>query len=822
MAERRRAYQLFVAALDKEGEDRRAFVANACGGDAILREEVETLLRAAAGDSIPTSALLSGLCVEPESEIGKQFGNFRLTERIGIGGMGVVYRAERTDGVPQSVAIKLLLGEVAGPEYARFQREAQILARLEHPAVARLIDTGVQHGRTWIAIEYVRGTRIDAYCDQRDVPIRQRVQLLVQLAEAVAAAHRMLVVHRDIKPANVLVTDDGFPKLIDFGIGATLPAAAADHAPTLNLARLFTPNYSSPEQVAGGPATVATDIFGLGALGYRLLGGIPPFPDAKEPLRYVLAVTHDDVEAPSLAAERAGRDRRIVRALRGDLDAILLKALARDPARRYATANELALDLRRFLASEPVLARNPAFAYRLRRFVRRHRVPVAAAVLMLCGALSAGALYVKQARAVSLARDMAAQRDRFLETLLTSANPSGGRRDVMVADLLDKVIKQPDEDISSNPLVAASILGLVGRTEKGLGRYHEAHLANDRQLALVRKYSGDRDQLVDALNLQSLVLFMEGRAAEAEAPTRETLAMLNNECDADGAYADTLDILGEIQAAMQRDDDADATYQSELACVRRYHGPKWTIRTVHTLNNIMVLNKNRGREAAALAVGNDAVDLAKTAFADNAPYRLTTELNFADTLAIAGRAVDAEPRIRDIMARRLRVLGPDQPETLMTGISLANDLLFQRRFPEAAAAAQAAAISLERVVGPEHPLTASAWQAYGSAQCHDNQAKEGLDALRRAEAVRAKRFTPKGWQTLTTRASIGSCLLALRRYAEAAPELLAAATGLEASGRSQYFATQAAYADLRDLYAATGDTTASVHWGGKISTSPGS
>jgi serine/threonine-protein kinase len=822
MVERRRAYEIFVAALDKTDADRITFVADACGGDGPLRDEVEALLRAAQVDSMPTSALLGGAAEEPESEVGKVFGNFRLTARIGIGGMGVVYRAERVDGVPQSVAIKLLLGEVTGPDLARFQREAQMLARLEHPAVARLIDTGVQHGRTWIALEYVRGTRIDIFCDDRKVPTRQRVQLLLQLVDAVAAAHRMLVVHRDIKPANVLVTDEGFPKLIDFGIGATLSPVDADPAPTLNLARLFTPNYSSPEQVTGGAVTVATDIFGLGALGYRLLGGCPPFPDAKEPLRYVLAVTHDDVDAPSAAAQRAGHDPRLVRELRGDLDAILLKALARDPARRYATANDLAADLRRYLANEPVLARNPAYGYRLQRFVRRHRIPVGAAALLLCGAIAAGAVYVKQAHAVSLARDMAAQRDRFLETLLTSANPSIGRRDVMVADLLDKVIRQSDEDISPDPLVAASILGVVGRTEKGLGRYEEAQIANDRQLALVRQHGGDKDQLIDALNLRSLLLYMRGHPAEAEAPTRETLNLLGYHCDADGAYADTLDILGEIQSTQQHDDEADASYRSELACVERFHGPTWNVRTVHTLNNIMVLNRNRGRSAAALTTGREAVNLAKTAFPANAPYRLTTELNFADTLASAGRAVEAEPQIRDVMARRLSVLGPDQPETLMTGVALANDLMLQRRFTEAAASAQAAAMSLERVVGPEHPLTASAWAAYGNAACHAGQAEAGLEALRRAEAARAKRFGAAGWQTLTTHAAIGSCLLAQRLFAEAEPELLAAAAGLEAAGRAQYFVTQAAYADLRDLHAATGDAAGAARWSDKIAPSPAS
>ena len=817
MIDPRRAYEIFAAALDRAGEDRDAFIAAACGDDAALRNEVNNLLRVALDESLP-ALLLSGEAVaEPPSQVGQQFGHFRLIERIGIGGMGIVYRAERIDGVPQSVAIKLLIGEMAGPDFERFQREAQILARLEHPAVARLVDTGTQNGRTWIAIEYVRGTRIDAYCDRRKVPIRQRVQLLIELTEAVAAAHRMLVVHRDIKPANVLVTEEGFPKLIDFGIGAVLPAA--DSAQLANPGRLFTPNYSSPEQVAGGPASVATDVFGLGALGYRLLCGIPPFPDATEPLRYMMAVAHDDPEAPTIAAARAGRDARLVRELRGDLDAILLKALARDPARRYATANDLAADLRRYLANEPVEAREPSLAYRVRKFAGRNRIPVAAALLLLGGALVAGVVYIRQARAVALARDMAAQRDHFLESLLTSANPSIGRRDVMVADLLDRVLAKSDEDISTDPLVAASILGVVGRTEKGLGRYHEAHLANDRQLALARRYPGDKTQLIDALNLESLVLYVEGRPADAEAPSREILQILDNRCDPQGVYADTVDILGEIEAIGQRDGEAEAAYQAELACARRYQGPKWSARTVHALNNLMMHYEYLGRRAQALATGEEALALAETAFAADAPYRLITELNYADTLAMYGHAVDAEPKIRSILARRLSVLGADHPETLMTGTSLAKDLLFQHRYAEAARTADDAASSLTRVVGPDHWLTANAWQALGRAQCHSGHPLEGMDNLQRAEAVYASRFTPSGWQTLQARAGIGSCLLAQHRYAEAAPLLQQAASGLESSGRNQYFATQAAYADLRDLYAATGNATAAAQWGSKVDAS---
>jgi tetratricopeptide (TPR) repeat protein len=813
---RRRTYEIFVAALEREETDREAFLTRECGADGELRREVDALLLTALRESPPTSTFLDRAPGAPPSLVGMQFGNFRLRERLGMGGMGVVYLADRVDGVPQRVAVKLLLGEVTGAEYARFEREARLLARLEHPAVARLIDTGVQHGRTWIALDYVNGKPIDAYCEAHELSLRERIGLLLQLVDAVVAAHRMLVVHRDIKPANVLVTDEGLPKLIDFGIGATLAAVDAQGSATLSGARMFTPNYSSPEQVGGGPVTVATDIFGLGALAYRLLSGCPPFPHATEPLRYMLAVTQDDVQTPSVAAQHGGRPSAIVRALRGDLDAILLKALARNPAERYSTAQDLAADFSRYLKQQPVLARKQAAGYRVKKFVRRHLVPVSAGLtLLVCGIL-VGAVYVKQARAVALARNMAAERDKFLESLLTSANPTYGRRDVMVAELLDRVIKRADQDISADPLVAASILGVVSRTDKGLGRYQEALAANERQLALVRKNSGDAEQLVDALNLRSLLLYMTGRAAEAEAPTRETLAVLHNQCGSDGAYADTLDILGEILSIEQRDQEAAAAYDQELECVRRFHGSKWDIRTVHTLNNMMLSKKSQGRTAEALAVGGQAIKLAASAFPPDAPYRLTTELNYADTLAAARHAAEAEPLIRDIIARRTTVLGPEAPETLMTGTSLAYDLLFLHRDSEAQSTALAAAHALERVLGPEHPLTVNAWQAYGIAACRSGQGNAGLEALRGALAQRLKKFGPNAWQTASARAAIGSCLLQRRQSEQAEPELLSAVAVLEATGRSQYYATQSAYADLRDLYTARGDAVSAARWSSRV------
>lgn len=816
MFDRRRVYEVFAAALDRNPVECEALLTTQCGDNFDLRREVEALLAIAARDTASTTAFLESPAGEPESLIGREFGHFRLIERIGRGGMGVVYRADRTDGVPQSVAVKLLIGEVSGVDYARFEREAQILARLEHPAVARLIDTGVQDGRAWIALEYVRGKSIEVYCDDSKLPLRERVRLLVLLTDAVAAAHRMLVVHRDIKPANVIVTDEGLPKLLDFGIGATLTATDAEHAPTLNVGRMFTPHYSAPEQVSGEPVTVATDVYGLGALGYRLLTGLVPFTNEKGPLRYMLAVTQNDVEAPSAAMLHGGKNPHVAAALRGDLDAILLKAMARDPAQRYATAPDLRADLQRYLNQEPILARKLTLGLRLQKFVRRHAVPVIAALVLVLGASAAAVIYGLQARSVAEAREMAAERGRFLEKLLTSANPSVGRRDVMVADLLDKVLTQTDQEISPDPLIAASVLGVVARTEKGLGRFDEARAANDRQLALLQRHRGTAEDRVDALNLQSLLLYMTGHVREAERPTLETLAVLHNECKADGAFADTLDILGEIQANLQRDAEAEATFRRELACNRQFQDPKSSERTVHVLNNIMVLDKNRDRAPQALAAGREAIELAKKTMAPTAPYLLTTELNLADTMATNHLAVEAEPIIRQVLASRADVLGPQHIETLMAGTSLANDLYQQHRYTEAASIALSAGQDLERLLGPEHPVTSNAWQVYGNAACHAGQTEAGLKALRQSQEQKSKKFGPNAWQTLSTNAAIGACLTQQRKYAEAEPMLLAAAQGLAASRGEGFYVTQAAFADLRALYVAMGDSAGAAVWAAKI------
>ena len=810
--QRARVYHLFEQALGMDLAERAAYVRHECSGQPELQSEVEALLTAAAQDGSPTGALIGGLPPAPDELMGRELaGRFRLVQRIGQGGMGVVYRAERIDRVQQSVAIKLLSNELAAGARARFEREAQLLARLEHPAIARLIDFGVHDGRAWIALEFVRGRPIDAYCETRQSSIRERVQLLMQIADAVAAAHRTLVVHRDIKPANVLVTDEGAPKLIDFGIAAALTDAAATHMPTLDVGRLFTPNFAAPEQVNGDPVTVATDVFGLGALGYRILTGRVPYADAKKPTDYVLAVSRDDVEAPSRAAH--SQPPHIARALRGDLDAILLRSLERDPARRYASAADMRADLQNYLDDLPVTARAPALGYRLTKFARRNWLAVSLTGLLSASLLAGGIVYGLQARGVAQARDMAARRGEFLETTLKSADPRLGRRDVTVAELLDSSVKQMDVTLGKEPLVAASMLELVAETDSGLGRYAEGLSANTRAVALLRANGGSVNDLADALTTRGELLHKRGQTREAEAPLREAVGLLQGGRGEQKRLAAALDQLGVVLTNSAQEKEAEATY---LRAISLYRSAGLAAEAAYPLDNLGVLLANQGRYNDAAAAAEEAFDIQKRALPADHPDLLNTEMNLASSLVNNHQLVRAEPLFRSVIAARTRVLGAGHTDTLMTQMELADDLWEQHRDREASEVARQAAEGLERSVGAQHAWTLGAWGTYGASACRAEHSSQGLAALQHVEQSRLTLYGADDWHTISTRVAIGTCLSEMQRYADAEPLLLQAAADMERVRGPHFHRTQAAYQALRDLYAAEGRAEEASRWSQRI------
>ncbi len=369
-----RVKDLFEAALSHSGGERDAFLASACGDDADVLREVRTLLAADAdGDAALDQGFrgaVSELAAAIDQNTGRpeRIGRYRIVSEIGHGGMGAVFLAERDDDFHQRVAIKVVRGVLGEHGLRRFRAERQILASLNHPCIAQLIDGGTTaEGLPYLVMEYVDGVALNTYADTHKLTIEQRLALFSRIADAVSHAHRSLVVHRDLKPSNILVTADGTPKLLDFGIAKLLDAGDDTAMATAPSMQLLTPEYASPEQVRNAPITTSTDIYSLGVILYELVTGRRPYrliSRLREELEYV--VCRQDPPPPGIAA---------------DLDTIVLHALQKEPARRYASVDHFVEDIRRYVEGRPIQARPSTWRYRTARFARRHRAGVATAAI---------------------------------------------------------------------------------------------------------------------------------------------------------------------------------------------------------------------------------------------------------------------------------------------------------------------------------------------------------------------------------------------------------------------------------------------------------
>ena len=525
--------------------DRAAFLDRACPPD--LRAEVERLLvaDAEAGDFFDTL----GGALAPSARPDQRLGPWRIRGELGRGGMGTVYRAARADGAYDQEAALKVLDSVRPDVVARFHRERQILARLDHPGIARLLDGGTTpEGRPYLVMELVRGEPITAYAARRALGVDDRIDLFARVCEVVQAAHRQLVVHRDLKPSNVFVveTNDGpRVKLLDFGIARILEDDA-DGLLTLTEHRALTPEYAAPEQVRGERPTTATDVYALGVLLYELLAGVRPF-DVPRRLAHEAArvVLEEEPERPSTAVTRAGADAlaaprdEVRQRLVGDLDAVCLKALRKEPERRYATAEAFARDLDRHLRGLTVEARPDTFRYRASRFARRNRGALLAAVVAVAGlvaglgaALWQRAEAVEEATRATAAAEQAARTTAFLEEVFAAGDPFQGSATLTVRDLLGRSLDRIDEDLAGDPATQADLLTTLGRSATQAGLLDTAAVALDRALALRRELHPDPH--VDVAETTEALAFLHvARSENAAADSLYRLAVETREAAGD-------------------------------------------------------------------------------------------------------------------------------------------------------------------------------------------------------------------------------------------------------------------------------------------------
>jgi serine/threonine-protein kinase len=535
----RRAQEIVHELMELPASKRAAYARDACGDDVELRREIDWLLAAIddeSSDPVPAVDVLARSLLADARVEAVAPRQYHLIERIGEGGMGQVWLAERDDGTTrQRVALKMLRG--AGTpderELARFLAEGRILAGLDHPNIARLLDAGRGvDGAPFLAMEHVEGERIDRWCNAHDANLRERIALFIKVCAAVEFAHARLVIHRDIKPANILVDAHGEPKLLDFGI-----ARLADDAPGANattVLRAMTLAYASPEQIEGKSLGTATDIYSLGVVLYELLAGARPFEHVDSEHARNSAVLSGDVEPPSRLARRQAATeppRRVpVRRIPVDVDAIVLKALRREPGRRYASVADFAEDLRRYLAARPVLARRDVFGYRARRFAWRNRWPLAVAALLL--AISTAFTW-RTLQAEREARLQAATSDQVVDFLVSifaasdSDKNDDARHDLSARDVLANGTARIEKELAGKPRIQARLLEAVGNAYR--------HMNDNPRAARLLRAAADLDlspavdqPLAAARNLEALANAMANgqfTTAEAEKAARDSLAL---------------------------------------------------------------------------------------------------------------------------------------------------------------------------------------------------------------------------------------------------------------------------------------------------------
>jgi serine/threonine-protein kinase len=724
---------LLEQCLALEGAERAAWLDRLRASDAALAGEVAALL--AEQEALQREGFLDGTASPRSAAVslaGLVVGDYTLRAPLGQGGMGSVWLADRSDGrFSGQAAIKLLNVSLIGRDgEARFRREGNILARLRHSHIAHLVDAGVsEQGQPYLVLEPVHGEALDRYCDGRALAVEDRVRLFLGVLAAVAHAHASLIVHRDLKPSNVLVTGDGQVKLLDFGVAKLLEAqgAGAMTAVTRDGRSMLTPEYASPEQLKGEEITTATDVYALGVLLYVLLSGRHPAAEAigsaadlvravvdAEALPLSDAVLHGlpgEETAEAIAARRASTPRRLAGALRGDLDNIVAKALKKSPSERYASAEAMADDLRRYLNHEPVRARADSLGYRTRKFVSRNRLALGAAAVAVLALVAGTSVAVWEARSASRQRDRALAQLQLAEAtndlsgfLLSEATPSAGRP-ISNADLLARGEAMVDRRFADDPALRAQMLLTLAdryhenqqfdhwkrtlmraeeitRTVKDRGlrarvacaRAMSVSETGDPQAALammdkaLRTLDASPDRAADEAACrvyESITARQKGDIPRAVAAGERALALEDGRPGPVGHQMEALSALTAAYVAAGRLTSSDATSQRAIDLLEAQGRGQTRVAAI-MLSNRSAQLQDAGQYQAAVPLAERAVRIAREQDEENgaSPSQLTT---LASGLQIVGRPREAQPLFDEAVEKARRMGSPARLVSCLVG-----------------------------------------------------------------------------------------------------------------------------------------------------------
>jgi serine/threonine protein kinase/Tfp pilus assembly protein PilF len=798
---------VFEQALDIDLKERQIFLDDKCGDDKELKKEVLSLLDAhnQADDFLEIPPNIKEKKSHPDKDqfIGTRIGNYLIEAEAGVGGMGIVYIGKRDDKeFKHKVAIKILRHHF-NSEYVikRFQNERQTLANLQHPNIARLLDGGTTaEGLPYLVMEYIDGKSLLEYCDDKNLNISQRLEIFRLVCGAVQYAHQNLVVHRDIKPGNVLVNKEGRPKLLDFGIAKLMDEELNENEEGLTKTGMWhlTPEYASPEQIKGESITTRSDIYSLGILLYQLLTGHQAYRiTVNSPVAIGKIITDEQVIKPSdkfqsteeisssdgtikhitpqsISNSRNEKPEKIFQHLKGDIDNIILKAIHKDPVRRYTSAEQFSEDIRRHLIGLPVIARKDTIKYRFSKFVQRHKVGVSLFIIFNFIILFSIVAIIYQANIASEERDKAQTElekfdevNNFLLEMLASADPEVKGRDVKVFDLLEKATEDVNVKLKNHPKIKSAIKQTLGSTFIGLGEYDKAKTLltesleankilyglhskeaakSSHQLGLCYDWIGNYP-LADSFYNQGIFIYDK----ILEKPTKD--------------FADNLNDYGTYMTNMGLYDSASVLFKRSLDIYGMYSEEKGQKEAI-TINNLAVNLHHQNKVDEAEKYYSEALNILTNLYGINRPEVASIYNNLA-FIYMDNKNYDAsENAFKKAYEIKTAVLGKGHPSI---GLALSNlGMLYfvKGDYLKAEIPLQESINFFYRIKALEDPFLSLAYYWLGRAYLESNQLNESEEVLRKSILIREELFSKNHSKTFSSVGELAICLLKQKRYSE--------------------------------------------------------
>jgi serine/threonine-protein kinase len=762
------------------------------------------------------------------SHPSERIGPYRILREIGYGGMGKVFLAERADDEFQKKVALKFVNPGANPDLRiqRFHRERQILANLDHPNIAKLLDGGETEQIPYLVMDYVEGIPIDEYCDEKKLSTVDRLLLFQRICSAVQYAHQNLIVHRDIKPSNILVTKDGTPKLLDFGIAKLLHSEA--QALTTALLPL-TPEYASPEQVRGETITTASDIYSLGILLYELLTGHRPYQlKTKTLVEMQRVICNEEPEKPSqiireiedsnditqavtpysVSRTREGQFEKLYKRLRGDLDNIVLMAVRKDSLRRYASVQQFSEDIKRHLEGLPVIARKDTLGYRATKFVLRNKMTLAAAAIVVLTLIAGILATFKQAKIAAQQRDKAqieaqkaAEINQFIQTMLSSADPEVQGKDVTVAQVLKEASHRIESELADQPEIQSAVRTTIGKTYYGLGLYEAAEPQLRSSLNTLIKLHGRKHPEVGlAMNDLGLLLVTKGKLDEAEPLFHESLSVLRTAYgEKHPEIASVLNNLAELYLVKGDLAASEKTHYEELAIRRPLLGNDHPD-VAQSLNDLAVVLGTKGDHQAAEKLHREALAILRRARGNESPDVASTLNNIAVMLESQKKYAEADPVFREALMMRRKLLGDQHPQVAWTLYNYAYLLHQKGDYDEAIKMSREALTMRGKTLPDGHPIVAATLHLIGSSLVNQENPADAEPVLRESLELRMKTLPEDNWLVASSQCILGNCLAKLNRFEEAEKLLLTGYNNLKKALGKDHERTKEAERWLNDLH----------------------